>query len=45
MIFKGLNPGKAIAELKKLMSGQFGAADKNYSTIKAKQNLLVFLNK
>lgn len=32
---KGLNPGKAIAELKKLMSGQFGSADKNYSTIKA----------
>jgi succinate dehydrogenase (ubiquinone) iron-sulfur subunit len=32
---KGLNPGKAIAELKKLLSGQFGSPSKNSATITA----------
>jgi succinate dehydrogenase (ubiquinone) iron-sulfur subunit len=30
---KGLNPGKVIAELKKLMSGHFDAPNKNYSVV------------
>jgi succinate dehydrogenase/fumarate reductase-like Fe-S protein len=34
---KGLNPGKTVAELKKLLSGQYGEPSKNLSVIGNKQ--------